>query len=48
MTTYNYDKGDITKAKNIVAKFEENLKKAQAVLENAKDETMMNLCAMDF
>lgn len=48
MTEYKYDKGDITKAENIVAKFEENVKKAQAVLENAKDETMMNLWAMHF
>ncbi|MBL0146468.1 MAG: DinB family protein [Chitinophagaceae bacterium] len=48
MTEYKYDKGDITKAANIVAKFEENVKKAQAVLENAKDDTMMNMWAMHF
>jgi uncharacterized damage-inducible protein DinB len=41
MANYKYDKGDITKAANIVAKFEENVAKAQSVLENAKDETMM-------
>ena len=41
MEGYKYDKGDISRAANIVAKFEENVKKAQAVLENAKDETMM-------
>jgi uncharacterized damage-inducible protein DinB len=40
MATYKYDKGDISQAANIVAKFEENLKKAQAALETAKDETM--------
>ncbi|XZF13314.1 DinB family protein [Chitinophagaceae bacterium MMS25-I14] len=41
MGAYKYDKGDISKAANIVAKFEENVKKAQAVLESAKDENMM-------
>lgn len=40
MGTYKYDKGDITKASNIVAKFEENVKKAQASLESATDESM--------
>lgn len=40
MATYKYDKGDITKAANIVAKFEENVKLAQAALESAKDESM--------
>lgn len=40
MATYKYDKGDITKASNIVAKFEENLKMAQSALERAKDESM--------
>ncbi len=46
MGGYKYDKGDITKAANIVAKFEENVKKAQAVLENAKDESMMTMWKM--
>lgn len=41
MSNYKYDKGDISKASNIVAKFEENVKKAQTILENAKDESMM-------
>lgn len=41
MATYKYDKGDISKASNIVAKFEENVKRAQASLESAKDENMM-------
>ncbi len=40
MATYKYDKGDISKAENIVAKFEENLKKAHQVLESATDESM--------
>jgi uncharacterized damage-inducible protein DinB len=48
MSTYRYDKGDISKAANIVAKFEENVKQAEAVLANAKEETMMGLWAMHF
>ncbi len=48
MGTYKYDKGDISKAANIVAKFEENVKKAQAVLEAAKDENMMTMWRMTF
>lgn len=40
MGSYTYDKGDVSKASNIVAKFEENVKKAQAVLESAQDENM--------
>lgn len=46
MGLYKYDKGDITKAANIVAKFEENVKKAQAVLASAKDEDMMKAWKM--
>lgn len=41
MGGYKYDKGDISKASNIVAKFEENLKVAQEALQTAKDESMM-------
>ena len=41
MDAYKYDKGDITKASNIVEKFEENLKVAQHALETATDESMM-------
>jgi uncharacterized damage-inducible protein DinB len=48
MSTYKYDKGDISKAANIVARFEENAQKAQQVLENAKDEDMMKPWAMHF
>lgn len=40
MASYKYDKGDITKASNIVAKFEENVKMAQSALERATDESM--------
>ena len=42
MGGYRYDKGDISKTANIVAKFEENVRQAQQVLENAKDEIMLN------
>ncbi len=40
MATYKYDKGDISKAENIVAKFEENVKVARTALETATDESM--------
>ncbi len=40
MATYKYDKGDISKASNIVAKFEENLLVAKEALEKATDESM--------
>jgi uncharacterized damage-inducible protein DinB len=40
MATYKYDKGDISKASTIVAKFEENVKAAQTALETATDESM--------
>ena len=40
LSTYKYDKGDITKAANIVAKFEENVKRAEATIQNIKDEDM--------
>ncbi len=46
MSQYKYDKGDITKASNIVDKFEENVKKAHTVLENAKEETLFNNWSM--
>lgn len=46
MGAYKYDKGDITKASNIVAKFEENLKIARASLEKATDESMMEMWSM--
>lgn len=40
MASYKYDKGDISKAANIVAKFEENVAKAKEALERATDESM--------
>ncbi len=46
MATYKYDKGDISKAANIVAKFEENVKNAQHALETAKDESMLETWKM--
>lgn len=46
MATYKYDKGDISKAANIAAKFEENVKLAQASLEKATDESMMEMWSM--
>lgn len=42
MGTYSYDKGNISKAENIVAKFEENFAKAKEVLENSDEETYFN------
>ena len=46
MDTYKYDKGDISKAPNIVAKLEENIAKAKAVLENSDESTYMNVWHM--
>ncbi len=46
MGTYKYDKGDISKTANIVARFEENVAQAQSVLESAKDENMMTTWRM--
>lgn len=40
MATYKYDKGDISKASNIIAKFEENVQHARTALESATDESM--------
>lgn len=42
MATYKYDKGDISKASNIVAKFEENVLSARSALQRATDDTMFN------
>jgi uncharacterized damage-inducible protein DinB len=46
MGTYQYDKGDISKASNIVAKFEENVAAARKVLENADESAFMNVWRM--
>ncbi len=40
MAQYKYDKGDISAAANIVAKFEENVLNAQKALETTSDESM--------
>lgn len=40
MAKYVYDKGDISQAANIVAKFEENVLNARKALETATDESM--------
>jgi uncharacterized damage-inducible protein DinB len=46
MGTYSYDKGDISKASNIVEKFEENVKKAREILANSDESTYMNNWSM--
>ncbi|MEI2737343.1 MAG: DinB family protein [Chitinophagaceae bacterium] len=46
MGTYKYDKGEISKASNIVAKFEENLANAKAVLENSDESNYFNTWTM--
>jgi len=40
MAGYSYDKGDITTAANILAKFEANLEKAKAAVEAATEESL--------
>lgn len=47
MGAYSYDKGDISKAENIVAKFEENVAKAQNVLENSDEKNYFNEWKME-
>jgi uncharacterized damage-inducible protein DinB len=47
MGTYKYDKGDITKASNIVVKFEENFSKAKSVMENIDESKMFNEWRME-
>ena len=47
MGGYKYDKGDITRAANIVAKFEENLLIAKEALETATDDSMMTIWSME-
>lgn len=46
METYKYDKGDISKAENIVAKFEENVAKATEILENSDEAQYFNNWSM--
>lgn len=47
MGIYAYDKGDISKAENIVAKFEENVSKAQKVIENSDESAYFNEWKME-
>ncbi|MCC3217894.1 DinB family protein [Chryseobacterium sp. X308] len=47
MGTYRYDKGDISKAENILAKFEENVANAQKALENSDENTYFNEWKME-
>ncbi|MFC4162186.1 DinB family protein [Epilithonimonas zeae] len=42
MGSYQYDKGDISKAENIIAKFEENVANAQKAIENSDEANYMN------
>jgi uncharacterized damage-inducible protein DinB len=42
MGTYKYDKGDISKAANIVTKFEENVARAQKVVEDSDESKYFN------
>lgn len=42
MDSYQYDKGDISKGENIVAKFEENVANAQKAIENSDESAYMN------
>lgn len=46
MGAYKYDKGDISKASNIVAKLEENIARAKNVLETADESTFMHIWHM--
>lgn len=46
MGSYKYDKGDISKASNIVAKLEANIATAKKVLENADESKFMNIWHM--
>jgi len=46
MGAYKYDKGDISKAANIVAKFEENVQLAKAAIESLTDEKLMDKWTM--
>lgn len=46
LSTYKYDKGDTTKAANIVAKFEENMQQAKPVLEKATDDDLAKIWRM--
>ncbi|MEC3876039.1 DinB family protein [Chryseobacterium salviniae] len=42
MSEYKYDKGDISKAENILAKFEENVQNAKSAIEKSDENAYMN------
>jgi len=46
MNAYQYDKGDISKVANILKKFEENVKAAQAAIEKSDESQYMNIWTM--
>lgn len=46
MSTYRYDKGDISKASNILAKFEANVKAAKEAIEKSDESQYMNSWSM--
>lgn len=46
MSTYRYDKGDISKASHILQKFEENLVKAKTAIEQSDESQYMNIWTM--
>lgn len=46
MSTYKYDKGDISKASNILQKFEENVKAAHEAIERSDEGQYMNTWVM--
>lgn len=46
MSTYNYDKGNISKVTNILEKFEANVKAAQEAIEKSDESQYMNTWSM--
>jgi uncharacterized damage-inducible protein DinB len=46
MGSYKYDKGDISKVENIIAKFEENVVSAKAAIEKSDEANYMNPWSM--
>ncbi|WP_379969010.1 DinB family protein [Epilithonimonas sp. UC225_85] len=47
MGSYHYDKGDVSRAENILAKFEENVAKAEKVIENSEENNYFNEWKME-
>lgn len=46
MSAYKYDKGDISKAANILQRFEENVARAKIIIENSDESKYMNTWTM--